>query len=186
MKILKSNFTVSIVIVLALITFQACKTKKLAQQPAPVKPAEQPAPVVAAPQPAPAAPVATPPPAPKPDYSFNNVQFDFNSSVLKTESYPILDKAALNMKMDPSVKFNLSGYASIEGTEEHNMQLSEDRANSVKQYLVNSGVSGDNLTAKGFGTANPVGDNNTEAGKELNRRVEISLVGAPKTTGTSR
>jgi OOP family OmpA-OmpF porin len=184
MKFLKSNLAATLIIALALSTFQACKTKKLAQQPAPVKPAEQPAPVAVTPPPAPAAPVSAP--APKPDYSFNNIQFDFNSSVLKTESYPILDKAALNMKMDPSVKFSLSGYASIEGTEEHNMQLSEDRANSVKQYLVNSGVSADNLTAKGYGTANPIGDNNTEAGRELNRRVAIAVTSGQNSTGTSR
>jgi len=184
MKFFKSNFAATTVIVLALITFQACKTKKLAQQPAPVKPVEKPAPVAVVPRPAPPAPVA--PTAPKPDYSFSNVQFDFNSAVLKTESYPILDKAALNMKLDPSVKFNLSGYASIEGTEEHNMQLSEDRANAVKQYLVNSGVSADNLTAKGYGTANPVGDNNTEAGRELNRRVAMAVAGGQNSTGTSR
>jgi OOP family OmpA-OmpF porin len=77
------------------------------------------------------------------------------------------------MKMDPSVKFNLNGYASIEGTEEYNKTLSQDRANAVKEYLVNSGVSSASLTAMGYGTASPVGDNSTEAGRALNRRVEI-------------
>ncbi len=80
------------------------------------------------------------------------------------------------MKMDPSAKFMLSGYASAEGTDEHNMQLSVDRANAVKEYLVNSGVSGSNLTAKGFGESNPVADNTTEDGRVLNRRVEIKKV----------
>ena len=171
MKFLRSNFAL-VVIVLALITLQACKAKKLPPKPAPVDTTKQvPLPPAPAPQPTPPPP---PPPAPKPDYNFTNIQFEFNSSILRTDAYPLLDQAAANMKMDPSVKFALKGYASIEGTPEHNMQLSIDRANSVKTYLVNSGVSADNISANGYGTSDPVADNNTEEGKAKNRRVEIS------------
>jgi OOP family OmpA-OmpF porin len=67
----------------------------------------------------------------------------------------------------------LNGYASIEGTEEHNITLSKDRANAVKTYMVNSGVNPAYLKVKGFGTRNPVADNYTATGRELNRRVEI-------------
>ena len=83
------------------------------------------------------------------------------------------NKAAAEMKKDPSVTFILKGYASAEGSDAHNMQLSVDRANSVKTYLVNSGVNGANISTKGFGEANPVADNSTEAGRVINRRVEI-------------
>ena len=79
------------------------------------------------------------------------------------------------MKIDPTARFILNGYASAEGTPDHNMSLSVDRANAVKTYLINSGVNGDNITAKGFGEANPVADNTTEDGRVLNRRVEIKL-----------
>ncbi|MDB4904415.1 MAG: oprF 2 [Mucilaginibacter sp.] len=174
MKFIRSSYTF-IIVLSALIALQACKAKKLIQKPA--------APADTAKAAAPAAPVQetkpetpAPPPAPpveKPDYNFSNIQFEFDSGILKTDSYPALDKAASAMKMDPSVKFLLNGYASEEGTPEHNMTLSQDRANSVKEYLVNSGVSSANLTAKGYGTANPVADNSTDAGKVLNRRVEI-------------
>ena len=77
------------------------------------------------------------------------------------------------MKMDLSVKFELRGYASKEGTYQHNLVLSQDRANSVRLYLVNSGVPGQNLAAKGYGIKNPIADNSTEDGRVLNRRVEI-------------
>jgi len=172
MKFIKSSFA-PIVILCALISLQACKAKKIVQKP--VQPTETttPPPPVQQPKPQPVAQQETAAPVEKPDYNFSNIQFDFNSSVLKTASYPILDKAAAAMKMDPSVKFNLGGYASIEGTEEYNKTLSQDRANSVKEYLVNSGVSSASLTAVGYGTTNPVGDNSTEAGRVLNRRVEI-------------
>jgi OOP family OmpA-OmpF porin len=172
MKFIRSNFLL-LLILAALITLQACKAKKLVQKPAPpiadtTKPA--PPPPAPAPQPAPPAPA----PAPQPDYSFTNIQFEFNSGVLKTSSYPDLDKAAAQMKIDPSAKFALKGYASAEGTAAHNMELSVDRANAVKAYLINSGVNTDNITAQGYGESNPVADNTTEAGRILNRRVEIS------------
>ncbi len=171
MKFLKSNFVFTIILS-SLIVLQACKAKKLIQKPVPAAQPEQQAPVQPS-QPAPVKEVPPAAPAAKPDYNFSNIQFEFNSSVLKTESYPVLDKAATAMKMDPSVKFILKGYASQEGTTEHNMVLSQDRANAVKEYLVNSGVSSQVLMAEGFGIKDPVADNNTEAGRTLNRRVEI-------------
>ena len=172
MKYIRSNFSL-LLIVAALITLQACKAKKLVQKPAPVvTETEKPAPVAPTPQPAPAP--AAPAPAPQPNYNFTNIQFEFNSGVLKTSSYPALDNAAAQMKIDPSAKFMLKGYASAEGTDAHNMELSVDRANAVKAYLINSGVNGDNITAQGYGESNPVADNTTEEGRILNRRVEIS------------
>lgn len=67
----------------------------------------------------------------------------------------------------------MEGYASAEGSEAYNLQLSKDRANSVKTYLVNSGVAAAKIQAEGFGESNPVASNATEAGRILNRRVEI-------------
>jgi len=171
MKILKSVLT-PVIILSALITMESCHAKKKVVQQAPPPDTTKPAP----PPPAPPAPAPQPAPAPAPappNYSFKNIQFEFDSSILRTDSYPILDAAAAEMKKDASVNFVLNGYASAEGTAAHNMTLSQDRANSVKAYLVNTGVPTANVTAKGNGTSNPVADNNTEAGRVLNRRVEI-------------
>lgn len=175
MKLTKSLF-IPAIILFALVTLQACKAKKLVQKSAP--PVE--APVTPAPveQPKPA-PAEQPKPAvvgeKKPELNVNTVkiQFDFNSSVLKTESYSLLDAVASEMKLHPSAKYFLNGYASIEGTNEQNIALSTDRANSVKSYLLNAGVNTTDIEVKGYGTSNPVADNNTEEGKILNRRVEI-------------
>ncbi len=156
------------------ISFQACKTKKIVAKPNPpvvtAKPVEKPVEQAPVEEKVAAAPVAE-----KPDFNFSNVQFEFNSDVLKTASFTILDKAAREMKKDPSVKFVLDGYSSAEGTPEHNLSLSADRANSVKSYLVNAGINGDNLAVKGHGATNPIKPNTTEEGKELNRRVEIKV-----------
>jgi OOP family OmpA-OmpF porin len=175
MKALKTPLFTLIFALLA-ITVLSCKSKKLAQKPVPVETEQQYAP---APQPAPApAPTpapAPPPPAPKPNYNFSNIQFEFNSAVLRTTSYQSLDQAAAEMKKDNTVKFVLNGNASAEGTPDHNMELSVERANSVKLYLVNSGINGDNLTVKGYGESNPIADNSTEDGRIQNRRVEIKV-----------
>jgi OOP family OmpA-OmpF porin len=167
-----------ILILFAVTIIPACKAKKIAQPVAPVADTFPPpppprattaaAPTAPAPQPA---PVATTPPAP--DYNFANIQFEFNSGILKTQSYPIMDKAVVELKKDPSVKFIISGNASAEGTPQHNMALSVERANAVKTYLVNSGISADNLHTVGNGETKPIADNTTEAGRVLNRRVEI-------------
>ncbi|MEO8885733.1 MAG: OmpA family protein [Mucilaginibacter sp.] len=173
MKFIKSLIIPAFVL-FALVTLQACKAKKLVQKPAApvqaqVKPVEQPKPKPVE-QPKAAVAVVK---APELDVNTVKIQFEFNSGVLKTDAYETLDKVAAVMKLHPSAKFFLNGYASEEGTKKHNMALSADRANAVKSYLVNAGVSTANLEAKGYGTSDPIGDNSTEAGKILNRRVEI-------------
>lgn len=109
----------------------------------------------------------------EPSFNYKNILFEFNSSVLKTSSYPILDEIAREMKRYPSMKFNLHGHSSAEGSQTRNMTLSIDRATAVKSYLVTSGIDGRNLEAKGFGESIPLNSNNTEAAREQNRRVEI-------------
>ena len=104
---------------------------------------------------------------------FETIQFEFNSSVLKTESYPTLDKLSSVLRENGG-KVTTKGYASSEGTAAYNMKLSKDRANSVKTYLVNSGVNASQVTAKGFGEANPIASNDTEEGRIQNRRVETT------------
>jgi OOP family OmpA-OmpF porin len=174
MKILKMGI-IPLSILCAVIIFPGCKAKKLPPKPQQPATAGTPPPAtkpVAAPVTSPTPP---PPPPAAPGYNFSNIQFEFDSSVLKTNAYPTLDQMAAAMRANTSIKFNLNGYASIEGTEQHNMQLSQDRANSVKTYLVNAGVTTAQITTQGFGTANPIGDNNTDDGRILNRRVEIHL-----------
>jgi len=105
--------------------------------------------------------------------AFSNIQFEFDSSVLRTSSYPALDATSADLRANASKKIELDGYASSEGTAAHNLRLSRDRANSVKTYLVNSGVDAKRLKVKAYGETNPIADNSTEEGRVLNRRVEF-------------
>ena len=106
-------------------------------------------------------------------FEYKNIQFEFNSSVLKTESYATLDAIASEIKKNAGKTYQLNGHSSAEGTDARNMALSVDRANAVKAYLVNTGIDGKTLVAKGFGETAPVAGNDTEADRSINRRVEI-------------
>ncbi len=101
------------------------------------------------------------------------IQFEFNSSVLRTSAYPILDKLSADLRSNSSARVQLDGHASAEGTDEYNMVLSRDRANSVKTYLVNSGVAASRISVTAYGESRPVASNATEAGRIQNRRVEF-------------
>ena len=105
--------------------------------------------------------------------SGNVIQFEFDSSVLKTSSYPALDRISSELRANSASKVTLDGHASAEGTEAYNLNLSRDRANSVKTYLVNSGVDANRITTKAYGESKPAVSNATEEGRIKNRRVEI-------------
>ncbi|MCF6180559.1 OmpA family protein [Lutibacter sp.] len=107
---------------------------------------------------------------------FKTVYFDSGKSNIKNNSASLLDEAAIIITKYPTAKFSISGFADSTGSAKRNLQLTDDRANAVKNYLVSKGVSSNNLTAKGYGEANPIASNRTRAGRAENRRVEIKLV----------
>jgi outer membrane protein OmpA-like peptidoglycan-associated protein len=171
MRIFRTSLMLALMAFLS-VTLYSCKTKKVVAKPKPAPVATQPPVKETVTE---AAPVKeeTAPVEEKANFSFANIQFEFNSSVLKTESFQVLDQATREMKKDPSVKFVLNGHSSAEGSPAHNMQLSVDRANAVKSYLINAGLSASNFTVKGHGEAQPVSSNTSEEGRVQNRRVEI-------------
>lgn len=175
MKHRLTSFSAISCILLAL-SLTACKSKKL--QVNPVRVEQEPVqeePVVEESVVVEEEPRKEPEPE-KPNYNFKHVLFEFDSSILKTESYAVLDNIVREMRKDPSAKFTIDGHSSIEGTAEYNQSLSEDRANAVKVYIVNSGIPSENLSTRGFGASKPVASNDNESGREQNRRVEISVV----------
>jgi len=169
------NLLFTTLIALFTLTMYSCKTKKLVAKPAPA-PVEKPAPPVEEKKPAPAPEKEeAPAPAEKPNFNLDNIQFEFNSFVLKTSSFAILDKAVAEMKKSPTTKFVLNGHSSAEGTPDHNMQLSIDRANAVKSYFINAGLNGSNFTVVGHGEKEPISSNDSEEGRMVNRRTEIKV-----------
>src|SRR6202162_4418536 len=109
--------------------------------------------------------------------SMPDVLFDFNKYTLKPEARERLARISGIVLAYPDLKLQIEGYTDSIGSEEYNQTLSEKRAETVRAYIVTSGVSMNNVVARGMGKADPVADNSTAAGRQLNRRVEMIVSG---------
>ena len=105
-----------------------------------------------------------------------NVTFATNSSDLRSEFFGVLDSVGLVLKEYDKTVIEVAGHTDSTGSEQHNQALSERRAATVATYLVNRGVLEMRIITIGMGETRPVADNTTDAGRALNRRVELTLV----------
>lgn len=105
------------------------------------------------------------------------VNFDFDKASLTTNAKTILDGVSSALGSAPAVTVEIGGHTDAKGSDEYNQKLSERRAASVVQYLIGSGVDAGRMTSQGYGEAQPVADNETDEGRELNRRVELKVTG---------
>jgi OOP family OmpA-OmpF porin len=101
------------------------------------------------------------------------ILFDTNSAVIKAESKPVLEEVLTLLKDEHTWNLTIEGHTDSVGSDEHNQTLSQQRADSVKAYLVKAGVDEARLKTAGFGESKPVADNDTEMGRAQNRRVEL-------------
>lgn len=108
-------------------------------------------------------------------FNFDRLLFQTNSAFLKPESQDQLRNIAEILKAYPNVQVKVGGYTDNSGDPSTNLQLSEDRANSVMQALIGLGVSPSRLTAEGYGQEHPVASNSTEEGRAQNRRVALRV-----------
>ncbi len=111
----------------------------------------------------------------KADIKLDKIQFTSGTALLSGDSKSILDNIAKILKENKHLVFEVAGHTDNRGDYNFNVTLSEKRAQSVRQYLVNSGVSANRLTAKGYGPDKPVVSNDTREGRSQNRRVELVL-----------
>ncbi len=124
-----------------------------------------------------------PPPPPRVEVRDNKIeirekiQFDHAKATIKEESHDLLNEIVDVIQKNPHIKkISIEGHASSEGDAAFNKRLSADRAKSVMQYLVEKGVDKNRLQSKGFGSEQPIASNDTEEGREKNRRVEFNIV----------
>lgn len=144
----------------------------------------------AAPAPVPVAVKEEPKPAPAPEpmpetwktllenkpVCIEGANFEFDSAKLRSGEIRKLDEVVSFAAKYRDAKLESSGHTCNIGSEEYNQKLSERRAESVKSYLVKKGVAADRIVTVGYGESKPMADNNTRAGRELNRRVEVCTV----------
>jgi len=105
----------------------------------------------------------------------HNVFFARDSYTLEAESRAELNRVYDFLKLNPGIGVEISGYTDITGSPEHNQELSEHRARSVVEYLVNKGIARERLKAAGYGERNPVADNENKTGRAQNRRTELKI-----------
>jgi len=111
----------------------------------------------------------------------SDVLFDVNSATLKPGAYQEINRVAQVLVQYPQTNIQIAGHTDSTGSEAYNQELSERRAMSVRNALVNQGVDPARLRTLGFGEGQPIADNTTEAGRQLNRRVVITI--APQQSG---
>lgn len=105
------------------------------------------------------------------------VEFETDSAKLLPVSTPLLDEVVSVMKDHPEIEHvRVGGHTDSQGDKAYNIKLSDDRAASVKQYLVDHGIAPERLASKGYGETRPIADNNTEEGRAQNRRVDIHIL----------
>ena len=105
----------------------------------------------------------------------NDILFDFNSYALRAESRDTLRELANNFRQYPDEEISVEGHTDNVGGDDYNQRLSEQRAGSVRDYLVDQGVPNERVSAIGFGKTQPKASNDTPEGRQINRRVEIHI-----------
>jgi OmpA-OmpF porin, OOP family len=133
-------------------------------------PRTQPVPVAEPPPPPP------PPPVPGDVITLEGIEFGFDSDRITRDERGALDSAAETLRRNPGLRVEIAGHTDSVGAAAYNQALSERRARAVLEYLVAAGIDRDRLTARGYGEAEPVADNATDAGRARNRRVELRVL----------
>lgn len=109
--------------------------------------------------------------------NMSDVLFDFGKYTLRPAAREKLAKITGIVLAHPGLRLDIEGHTDSVGSDEFNQKLSEQRAQAVRDYLTQQGIQTGNITARGFGESQPVASNNTDAGRQQNRRVELVVSG---------
>ena len=105
----------------------------------------------------------------------NNIFFDFAKATLRPESYPELDRVVEFLQKNPTISIDISGHTDNVGSDADNLHLSSARAKAVLEYLMSKGIPPNAVSSTGFGETKPIAGNDTDEGRQLNRRVEFVI-----------
>ena len=106
----------------------------------------------------------------------NNVFFDFDKWDLRPESFIELDRVVKLLKENPAIEIEMSAHTDSYGSDEYNFKLSDNRARSVMEYILSKGIEPKRIISQGYGEAKPVAENDTPENRQLNRRVEFTIL----------
>lgn len=108
----------------------------------------------------------------------NGVNFEFDKARLTLNAKTLLDQIGVALTATPDIKVEIDGHTDSKGAGPYNQKLSEVRANSVRDYLIERGIDAGRITTRGFGETMPIANNTTDDGRERNRRVELKVIEA--------
>lgn len=106
----------------------------------------------------------------------HDILFDINQAFLRPESYAELNRVVRLMNENPELRIEIQAHTDSQASAAYNQKLSDRRAESALQYLIESGIDPNRMRSVGFGATKPVADNSTEEGRQLNRRVELLII----------
>jgi len=106
----------------------------------------------------------------------NNVFFDFDKWDLRAESHLELNRVVKLLEENPKIEIEMSAHTDSHGSDEYNFKLSDNRAKSVMDYILSKGISPDRIKSQGYGETKPVVPNDTDENRQLNRRVEFTIL----------
>jgi len=106
----------------------------------------------------------------------DSITFDVNRAEVKPQFRSVLDQIAASIRQYPGTVVRVEGHTDSTGSAAYNQTLSENRAKSVASYLIGRGVEANRIQAMGYGYSRPIADNNTAAGRAMNRRVEVLII----------
>lgn len=160
---MRNSRFLALFILLSLVAFAAACPKKTP----PPTPTPTPTPDIIATM------AATPTPEPEPDCSLETVYFDFDKALIRSEFRATLKDVAECLENNPDMRVSVAGHADERGGTEYNLALGEQRANAVRDYLINLGVSPRQMTAVSYGEERPAVQGHDEDSWAKNRRVEF-------------
>ncbi|MEO7961390.1 MAG: OmpA family protein [Ginsengibacter sp.] len=106
----------------------------------------------------------------------NNVFFDFDKWDLRSESFIELNRVVLLLNENPAIEIEMSAHTDSRGSDDYNFVLSDNRARSVMEYILSKGIGKNRINSHGYGESKPVATNETDEGRQLNRRVEFTIL----------
>ena len=106
----------------------------------------------------------------------DKIYFDFDKTTLRSESFTQLDMVAKLMEQNPDLKIEIAGHTDNKGSDSYNQKLSQGRAEAVRSYLISKWISGKRILAHGYGESEPETGNDTDEGRQINRRVEFKVL----------
>lgn len=106
----------------------------------------------------------------------NNVFFDFDKWDLRPESFVELDRVVRLLEENPAIEIEMSAHTDSYGSDEYNFKLSDNRARSVRNYILSKGIPETRIISQGYGETKPVAPNDTDENRQLNRRVEFKIL----------